>query len=190
MSFGHAVVNISLMLLLPFVLGQVLRPICGRLAARHKKFINFFDKLVILVLVYGTFCDSVKSGLWTNTGIEILALTLGGSALLLTLAIVISVKVSDWLGFSMEDRIAAIFCGSKKTLASGVPMAKLIFGANPALGMIVLPIMFYHPWQLLVCSIMAGRFANRFNTQVPETSPLPAAEGLAVAVQEVRRDAA
>ena len=162
MSFGKSVVNIATMLFLPFVLGQVLRPLFGNLAARHKKFINAFDKLVILMLVYGSFCDSVKSGLWTNNGIEVIAMTMGGAAVFLAMALVLSSKVSKWLGFSMEDRITAIFCGSKKTLASGVPMARLLFGAHPALGMIVMPIMFYHQLQLFVCSIMAGRFADRF----------------------------
>jgi sodium/bile acid cotransporter 7 len=163
MSFSQAVINIATLLFLPFVLGQVLRPVFGNLAARHKKFINTFDKLVILMLVYGSFCDSVKSGLWTNNGLEVIGLTIGGAALFLGMALYISTKVSRWLGFPMEDRITAIFCGSKKTLASGVPMARLLFGAHPALGMIVLPIMFYHQLQLFVCSIMAGRFANRLS---------------------------
>ncbi len=66
-----------------------------------------------------------------------------------------------WLGFDAEDEIAVVFCGSKKTLASGVPMAKLLFGAHPGLGVIVLPIMFYHQLQLLVCSVLADRYARR-----------------------------
>uniref|UniRef100_I2Q5S0 Putative Na+-dependent transporter n=1 Tax=Desulfovibrio sp. U5L TaxID=596152 RepID=I2Q5S0_9BACT len=187
MSFGKAVVNIATLLFVPFVLGQVLRPVFGKLAARHKKSINVFDKLVILMLVYGSFCDSVKSGLWTNNGIEVIAMTIGGAALFLGMALFISTKVSAWLGFSMEDRITAIFCGSKKTLASGVPMARLLFGAHPALGMIVLPIMFYHQLQLFVCSIMAGRFAGRFDTPaVPDAS---GAGGPAVAAVRVRSQA-
>ena len=65
------------------------------------------------------------------------------------------------LGFSREDRIAAIFCGSKKTLASGVPMAHLIFGAHPGIGLILLPIMIYHPLQLIVCGVLAQRWGKR-----------------------------
>jgi len=175
MSFSKSIINIGTLLFLPFVLGQVLRPVFGNLASRHKKFINMFDKLVILMLVYGSFCDSVKSGLWTNNGIEVLAITMAGAALFLAMALFISSKVSRWLGFSMEDRITAIFCGSKKTLAAGVPMARVLFGAHPALGMIVMPIMFYHQLQLFVCSIMAGRFASRFDVTlahaVEEESP-------------------
>jgi sodium/bile acid cotransporter 7 len=69
--------------------------------------------------------------------------------------------VSDALGFPVEDRIAAVFCGSKKTLASGVPMAQLIFGANPGISLILLPIMIYHPLQLIICGGLAGRWAKR-----------------------------
>lgn len=172
MPLGQSMRNIAMMLFLPFVLGQLLRPLCGELVSRHKSVVNVFDKLVILMLVYGSFCDSVKSGLWTNNGLLIIGLTLGGAAIFLTVALLLSTKLSGWLGFSMEDRITAIFCGSKKTLASGVPMARLLFGAHPALGMIVMPIMFYHQLQLFVCSIMAGRFADRFNREAP-AAPAP-----------------
>lgn len=165
LSLKDAMINISLMLLLPFVLGQALRPLFGAVMSRHKKLINVFDKLVILMLVYGTFCDSVKSGLWTDNGLEVIGVTLAGAALLLGVALLLSSRMARWLGFPVEDRITAIFCGSKKTLATGVPMARLLFGAHPALGLIVLPIMFYHPLQLVVCSIMAGRFGARFETR-------------------------
>ncbi len=169
LSLGHAVANIAALLLLPFVLGQVLRPVFGTFVSRHKKRVNTFDKLVILMLVYGSFCDSVKSGLWTNHGFGVIGLTLAGAALFLGVALFVSTKVSRWMGFPVEDRITAVFCGSKKTLASGVPMARLLFGAHPALGLIVLPIMFYHQLQLFVCSILAGRYARRFETQPADT---------------------
>ena len=65
------------------------------------------------------------------------------------------------LGLGRAERIAALFCGSKKTLASGVPMARLIFGAQPSLAIILLPIMIYHPLQLLICGALANRWARR-----------------------------
>lgn len=175
LSLGQAMLNIATLLLLPFVLGQAARPMIGALASRHKKCINTFDKLVILMLVYSSFCDSTASGLWRDNGLGVIALTLAGAAVFLAAALVISSRVSKWCGFSEEDRITAIFCGSKKTLASGVPMARLLFGTHPALGLIVLPIMFYHQLQLFVCSIMAGRFADRLSS-VPH--PAPDAGGL------------
>ena len=69
--------------------------------------------------------------------------------------------VSKALHFSEEDRIAAIFCGSKKTLASGVPMAQLIFAGHPGIGLILLPIMIYHQLQLIICASLAGKWARR-----------------------------
>jgi solute carrier family 10 (sodium/bile acid cotransporter), member 7 len=77
------------------------------------------------------------------------------------LAMALTAGVSKALGFSYADKVAAMFCGSKKTLASGVPMAKLIFGAHPGIGLILLPIMIYHPLQLVICGMLAQRWGAR-----------------------------
>ncbi|MFP2912772.1 bile acid:sodium symporter family protein [Pyxidicoccus sp. 3LFB2] len=158
---GEAIRKLATLLLLPLVIGQVLRPLLGAWFARYRRYTNSFDRLFILVLVYASFCDSVKAGLFTNYGGGILAVTLGGAALFLTVVLVLSTLVTRRAGFVKEDEIAAVFCGSKKTLASGVPMARLLFGAHPGLGLIVLPLMFYHQLQLLVCSALAERYACR-----------------------------
>ncbi|TCO83814.1 sodium/bile acid cotransporter 7 [Plasticicumulans lactativorans] len=169
LALGQAVLDIARLLLLPFALGQALRPLCGAWFARYKRFTNTFDKCVILLLVYASFCDSVLGGLWTRYGVDTLLLTLVGAAILLAIVLLLTTRAAARLGFSVEDEITAVFCGSKKTLASGMPMAKLLFGAHPALGMIVLPIMFYHPLQLLVCSVLAERYARR-----PAAAAVPA----------------
>lgn len=161
LSFVDAVLKLAGLLLLPLVLGQVMRPLIGAWFARYKQYTNLFDRLVILVLVYASFCDSVKSGLFSRYGGGILAVTLGGVALLLAVVLVLSTLAARGAGFDKEDEIAAVFCGSKKTLASGVPMARLLFGAHPGLGLIVLPLMFYHQLQLIVCSVLAERYAAR-----------------------------
>lgn len=161
LSFMDAVIKLAGLLLLPLVLGQVMRPLIGEWFARYKQYTNLFDRLVILVLVYASFCDSVKSGLFSRYGGGILAVTLAGVALLLAVVLVLSTLAARGAGFDKEDEIAAVFCGSKKTLASGVPMARLLFGAHPGLGLIVLPLMFYHQLQLIVCSVLAERYAAR-----------------------------
>lgn len=161
LSLVDAMVKIAKLLLLPFVLGQVLRRFIGGWFARYKKYINNFDKGVILMLVYASFCDSVKAGLWTNYGLSTIALTMLGAGVILAVVLCITTFSAKRLGFDKEDEIAAVFCGSKKTLASGVPMAKLLFGLHPGLGLIVLPIMFYHQLQLFGCSILADRYARR-----------------------------
>ena len=161
LDFGRAVINIASLLLLPFVVGQLLHPRLGHWFARYKKWTGIFDKAVILLLVFGSFCDSVKAGLWTNYGPSMLLEALGGAALVLTVVLVLSTQVARAFRFPVEDEIVAVFCGSKKTLAAGVPMAKVLFGAMPGLGLIVLPIMFYHQLQLMVCTTLATRYAGR-----------------------------
>jgi sodium/bile acid cotransporter 7 len=161
LSLVDAMIKIAVLLLLPFAVGQALRPLVGAWFSRYKKYVNTFDKMVILMLVYASFCDSVKGGLWTNHGFSTIGLTLLGAGMILAVVLALTTFTARRLGFDHGDEVAAVFCGSKKTLASGVPMAKLLFGAHPALGVIVLPIMFYHQLQLFGCSILAERYARR-----------------------------
>jgi solute carrier family 10 (sodium/bile acid cotransporter), member 7 len=159
LPLGSVVLGLVLWLVLPLCLGQLFRPWLGAFATRHKKRIGVIDRLTILLLVYTSFCDSVKAGVWSS-GAEPLLVASVASVVLLAVVMAFTWFTSGALGFSLPDRIAALFCGSKKTLASGVPMARLIFGAHPALGMILLPIMLYHPLQLVVGGWLAGRFAR------------------------------
>ncbi|KTC23927.1 MULTISPECIES: bile acid:sodium symporter family protein [Pseudomonas] len=160
-DLGATLLDLCAMLLLPLVLGQLLRPWLGRFFARHKRYTNVMDKVVILLLVYAAFCNSMISGLWQQQGGSVLLTAVLGSALLLALILWLTTRSARLLRFSQADEIAAVFCASKKSLAAGAPMAALIFGAHPGLGLILLPIMIYHPLQLIVCSIMAEHYANR-----------------------------
>jgi sodium/bile acid cotransporter 7 len=157
---GEVIVDLVKWLVLPLAVGQCIRPWLGAWAARNKKRINLVDRGTILLLVYTSFCDSVERGVWTENGWGVIAATVAGTALLLALALATTSALCRLAGFPEGDRIAAVFCGSKKTLASGVPMASLIFGQNPALGLILLPIMVYHPIQLVVGGMLAGRWAR------------------------------
>jgi sodium/bile acid cotransporter 7 len=160
--------KIAGLLVLPLFVGQALRPLAGAWFARYKRYTSTFDRLVILLLVHVSFCDSVRGGLWTNHGLSTIAMTAGFAALFLATVLVLTRRAAIWLGLDKEDEIVAVFCGSKKTLASGVPMAKLLFGGHPGLGVIVLPIMFYHQIQLLVCSVLAERYAQRAPAPAPD----------------------
>jgi len=161
LSLTDAMLNIACLLLLPFVLGQVMRRWWGKWFARWKPVTNVFDRAVILMLVFSSFSDSVADGLWSRYGFGLIIQTLLGAAAFLLVVLWLTRRVATLLRFSPEDEIVAVFCGSKKTLASGVPMAKLLFGAHPGLGVIVLPIMFYHQLQLFLCAILAQRYARR-----------------------------
>lgn len=161
MPFGKVIVDLLEWLVLPLIIGQISRPLLANWAKGHKKFISTVDRCTILLLVYTSFCDSMKTGVWSGHGLGIVAGTLVGATVLFFVVLGIVSAVCDALGFSSKDRTAAVFCGSKKTLASGVPMARLIFGAHPGLSMILLPIMIYHPLQLVICGALAGKWAKR-----------------------------
>lgn len=158
LPLGSVVLDLVLWLILPLFLGQAARPLFGKLAARHKVGIGIVDRLTILLLVYTSFCDSVLGGVW-NRGAMPLAIAGGASVLLLTTTFWATWTTAKVLGFDREGRIAILFCGSKKTLASGVPMARLIFGSTPSLALILLPIMVYHSLQLVVGGWLASRLA-------------------------------
>jgi sodium/bile acid cotransporter 7 len=160
-ALGRAMAKIGTLLLLPLLVGQLLRPLVGEAFARHRRATGLFDRVVVLAIVYVSFCDSVRAGLWSRYGAGTLVTTAAGAALLLGLVLFLTRSAARLLRFEVEDEIAAVFCGSKKALATGIPMAKALFGAHPALGLIVLPIMLYHQLQLFVCTVLAHRYASR-----------------------------
>ncbi len=147
-------------LLLPFLAGQLLRPWIGAFIDRHKPVLRYVDQGSILLVVYMAFSESVSEGLWQHiSGVTLLVLSVL-SCVMLAVALGLSVWISRRLGFSKEDEITIVFCGSKKSLASGVPMAKVLF-APSTLGMIILPLMLFHQIQLMVCAVLAQRWARR-----------------------------
>ncbi|HEX8550056.1 MAG TPA: bile acid:sodium symporter family protein [Abditibacteriaceae bacterium] len=158
---GNVILDLVLWLLLPLAVGQLCRPLLGARAAAHKPLISTVDRGTILLLVYTSFCDSVKQNVWGEYGAASLIPTIVGALLLFTIVFFVLRAACNWLGVPLGDQSAVIFCGTKKTLASGVPMAHLIFGAHPGLGLILLPIMIYHSMQLVICGWLAGRWAQR-----------------------------
>ena len=166
MEVGDTMLKVAQMLLLPFVLGHLLRPWLAGFFTRIKPYTTVFDRGVIVMLVWVAFSDSVADGLWRDHGLDLLAQAALGAVLFLYPMLWFTRKVSRALGFSREDEIVAVFCGSKKTLASGMPMAKLLFGGNAAMGVLVLPILLYHQLQLFVCAVMARRYAARVRRRV------------------------
>lgn len=162
------VAGIVLQLLLPFAAGQLLRPILAGVLHRHKSLARGVDQFVILLIVYSAFCGAAESGFWTRGHAQALLELLALTATLLAAAFTFTTLSSRALMFSREDEVAAVFCGSKKSLVNGAPIAKVIFGTSPALGVIMLPLLFYHPMQLIVGSMLAKRYAARAEA---ETAP-------------------
>lgn len=151
-------------ILLPFILGQILRPIVSKFLNRHRKIVGVVDRGSIILVVYGAFSNAVVTGLWQRVSAQDLVLILIVNAILLAAILLFTTYGSRLMGFSRPDEITITFCGSKKTLASGVPMATVLF-AGQNIGAIILPLMLFHQLQLMVCAVLARRFANQAKAQ-------------------------
>lgn len=151
---------IILQLLVPFVAGQLLRPWIGGFVATHAKTLSKLDRGTILLIVYVAFSGAVVGGVWSRLGaldlvrLLVICLALLGAVLALTTA------AARLLGFNKPDEIAIVFCGSKKSLASGAPIAAALL--TPAVaGVAMIPLMIFHQIQLMACAALAQRYARR-----------------------------
>jgi len=142
--------ELAVLILLPLVAGQILRSMLWKRLGNLRGRVGQINSCLVLFIVYAAFCNSVQSGIFVEHGWIPALIAGGGAVVFFVLIMFLTVVASRVLRLPPGDRTAALFCAPQKTLASGVPMAKLIFAANPALGLILLPVMFYHPLQLLV----------------------------------------
>lgn len=154
-----SVETIVLQLLLPFIVGHVLRPWIGGFVARNKAWLGKVDRGSILLVVYAAFGAAVVEGLWQRVAPSSLLVLA-----LVCLALLGAVLGATWalgraLGLSREDAVVLLFCGSKKSLASGVPMAGVLFPAA-SVGIVLLPVMVFHQLQLIACALIAPRLAG------------------------------
>lgn len=152
--------KIVLLVLLPIIVGQLARLRLGGWATRHNKRIKLADRAIILAIVYNSFSDSMVEGVWQHHDTALIVGIVVGVILLFFIIYGLMMIPCRLLGFDLPDRIACLFCGSKKSLATGVPLAPIIFGAHPALGLIIAPIMLYHFCQLVIVSVIANRYAR------------------------------
>ena len=157
---ARAVFDIASQLLLPFVAGQALRPWIGGWLSRHPVLTGVVDRGSVLLVVYAAFSAGMAAGIWSKVSVSDLALILALDLFVLGLVIAATTLASRWLGFSVEDEIAVVFCGSKKSMAGGIPMATILFSGH-TVSLIVLPLMLFHQAQLFVCATLARRYASR-----------------------------
>ncbi|RIV81152.1 bile acid:sodium symporter [Aurantiacibacter xanthus] len=156
---GDAVLTIVVQLLLPFVAGHLLQPLIGKWIARQRALLLVVDRGSVLMVVYAAFSAAVVEGLWSRVSPADMVTIVALSALLLAFVLVFTWLVGRWLGFSREDVIVLQFCGSKKSLATGVPMAGVLFPAA-TVGAVILPLMVFHQLQLMVCAVLAARYGR------------------------------
>jgi sodium/bile acid cotransporter 7 len=147
-------------LLAPFVAGHVLQPWIGGWVARRRRLVAWVDRGSILLVVYSAFGAAAVEGLWRRVSAADLAIVAAISVVLLAVMLAATVFGARRLGFSTDDEVTITFCGSKKSLASGVPIAGALF-APAAVGAVILPLMVFHQIQLMACAVLARRYAAR-----------------------------
>ncbi len=180
----HGIEGIVLQLLAPFVAGQIARRRIVEWLGRHTWLTGLVDRGSILLIVYTAFSEGVVDGIWQRVDLGSLASVVLVDILLLGLVLATTSFLSRRLGFSGEDEIAVVFCGSKKSLASGIPMINVLFPA-PMVGLMVLPLIFFHQIQLMVCAVLARRYARRADPRGGRAAARGAAREAMVAVKEL-----
>jgi sodium/bile acid cotransporter 7 len=157
---GTAIRDIVMQLVLPFGAGQLMRPLIGGLVARYAAVLKVVDRGSILLVVYTAFAMGVVQGIWVSVSVWRLIVVALVAAALLAIVLVITTVIGRLNHLDRGDAIVLLFCGSKKSLASGLPMA-LVFFPAATVGLTMLPLMIFHQIQLVVCALIAGRLARR-----------------------------
>jgi solute carrier family 10 (sodium/bile acid cotransporter), member 7 len=164
---AHSVLAIVVQLLVPFVAGQLLRPWIAGYLTRHPLALKGVDYGSILLIVYAAFSHGMVDGIWHQIDAAVLLKVALIDVALLASVMAILTFGSRQLGFSRADEITIVFCGSKKSLVNGLPIATLLFAGH--VGLVVIPLMLFHQIQLMVCASLARRYAAR---RIAATEPL------------------
>lgn len=162
-TFDYSEIYISLVLqvLFPVFLGAFLQRFFGEFIMRHSKKLTLFDKSIILLIIYKSFAESFSENLFSSISILDIAAILAGVLLLFGFILLLVNFISKKLGFSIEDRITAQFCGTKKSLVHGTVFSKILFENMAAMGIILLPLMLFHISQIIIISIIASKYKER-----------------------------
>ena len=154
-----SVLRIVMLLLAPFVAGQLSRPLIGRWVSSHDRRLRVFDRTSILFVVYVAFSEGANAHVWQSLDARSLVVLVCVCAALLAAAIGVTIGLGRLLRMPRADRLPLLFCGCNKSLASGLPMASVLF-AGGDVALVILPLMLYHQFQLIVCSWLAGRLGR------------------------------
>lgn len=151
--------DIVVQLLLPFVLGQLSQRWTAGFVKAHNAPLKLVDRGVVVLVVYTAFSQGMSEHMWSQVTGPQLVVVVAVCLVLLALMLVVTWHVPKRMGFSRQDNIAIQFCGTKKSLATGLPMAQVLF-AGAGVGLLVLPLMIFHQAQLMACSVLAQRYAR------------------------------
>jgi len=157
-DFSEIYLSLVFQVLVPLILGLLLQLIFGPFLEKYGKQLSLFDKGIILIIIYKSFAKSFSEGLFSSISIADLLLIVAGVLALFGLIYGLISIISKRLGFSLEDRITAQFCGTKKSLVHGTVFSKILFQNFASLGLILLPLMLFHIFQILIISGIASHY--------------------------------
>ncbi|ALG86447.1 bile acid:sodium symporter family protein [Gordonia phthalatica] len=157
---GSSVTKIVLEILVPFLIGQLCRPLIAGFMSKYAAPTKYVDRSSIIVVVYVAFSGGVVSGMWSVVSAWDVVIVTAVSIVFVIAMLSVTRWVPTRMGFNREDTIAIQFCGTKKSLATGLPLATVMF-ASGTVGFVVLPLMIFHQVQLVLCSILASRYEKQ-----------------------------
>ncbi|GAA3024486.1 bile acid:sodium symporter [Gordonia defluvii] len=156
---ASSIIKLMAQILLPFILGQLARRWIAGWVQRYSEPTKIVDRGSIVLVVYVAFSEGVRNGIWSQVTVWQVVGVAAVAAVLVVVMLVVTGSLPPRLGFNRADTIAIQFCGSKKSLATGLPMATVLFAGGPV-GLLVLPLMIFHQIQLILCSVLATRYAK------------------------------
>lgn len=161
---SSSIVDLCLQLLLPFILGQLLRPWVGEFVAKHAAALKYVDRGSIVLVVYSAFSAGMREHIWSQVSwvgvVQLIVL----SVVLVVVMLWLTRNTAEKLGFDRADMIAIQFCGTKKSMATGLPMAAVLFAGQPV-GLLVLPLMIFHQVQLMMCAWLAAKYGRELEPE-------------------------
>ncbi|MEI7731295.1 MAG: bile acid:sodium symporter family protein [Verrucomicrobiota bacterium] len=160
----HTIQKIMIQVLAPIIIGQIFHRRLVHWAERHKNGMQRTDQSIVLLIVYSSFARAFLEGVFKHHGLFAVLILMVAMLILFGVVFAIINLICRLLHFSREDRIAALFCGSKKSLVAGAPMAKILFPDPAVQSLAMLPLVIYHSLQLIAGSIIARRFSQQTNT--------------------------
>jgi sodium/bile acid cotransporter 7 len=166
-SVIDSMIDIARTLLVPFLLGQVLRPVIRGTLSKKKRLLSRLDRGVILLIIYVSFAKTTLGGIWIQFSVLHFVATALIVLAMLTITLLIAALLSRRLHLSRDVEVAVLFCGATKSLANGAPIAQILFAGSAQLGLLMLPLMLYHQAQLIVCATIAQRYAEMQTADVP-----------------------
>ncbi len=166
LSFTDALIRVAKLIALPMALGQAARNLLPAIVPWTSHRVGPLSQALIVSIVWILFAKSAASGGWGDFNARRLASTSAGVVIYFVILGALFLGISATIRLQKSEKIAAYFCCTQKGLATGAPMATAFFltaseaGRMPPLGLILLPLLLYHPLQLIAGSLLASRFQN------------------------------